>query len=100
QEMVNAAIAPLMPAESETQPAYVPLQKFREGVATQPSIVVLSVPAPYSDDGRYIRQWKIDESLPDATAAYVDWLIRKSGWTVTEREAPDKRVPIEARHVC
>ena len=100
QEMVNAAIAPLMPAESETQPAYVPLQKFREGVGTQPSIVVLPVPAPYSDDGRYIRQWKIDESLPDATAAYVHWLIKQSGWTVTEREAPDKRVPIEARHVC
>ncbi len=100
QEMVNAAMAPLMPAESETQPGYVPLQKFRAGVDTQPSIVVLPVPAPYSDDGRYIRQWKIDESLPDATAAYVHWLIKQSGWTVTEREAPDQRVPIEARHVC
>ncbi len=100
QEMVNAAMAPLMPAESETQPGYVPLQKFREDVDSQPSIVVLPVPAPYSDDGRYIRQWKIDESLPDATAAYVHWLIKESGWTVTEREAPNKRVPIEARHVC
>jgi ATP-dependent exoDNAse (exonuclease V) beta subunit len=100
QEMVNAAIAPLMPEESETQPAYVPLQKFRAGVDTQPAVVALPVPAPYSDDGRYIRQWKIEESLPDATAAYVDWLIKQSGWTVTEREAPDKRVPIEPRHVC
>jgi ATP-dependent exoDNAse (exonuclease V) beta subunit len=100
QDMVNAAIAPLMPEESETQPAYVPLQKFRESVDSQPSIVVLPVPAPYSDDGRYIRQWKIDESLPDATAAYVDWLIRQSGWKVTERETPARRVPIEARHVC
>jgi ATP-dependent helicase/nuclease subunit A len=100
QEMVNAAIAPLMPEESETQPSYVPLQKFREGVDSQPAVVVLPVPAPYSDDGRYIRQWKIDESLPDATAAYVDWLIKQSGWKVTEREAPDKRVAIEPRHVC
>jgi ATP-dependent exoDNAse (exonuclease V) beta subunit len=100
QEMVNAAIAPLMPVESDTQPAYVPLQKFRESIATQPSIVALPVPAPYSDDGRYIRQWKIEESLPDATAAFVHWLIKQSGWTVTEREAPEKRVPIEARHVC
>ena len=100
QEMVNAAMAPLMSAETDTQPAYVPLQKFRDGVETQPAIVALPVPAPYSDDGRYIRQWKIDESLPDATAAYVDWLIHQSGWTVTEREAPDKRVPIEARHIC
>src|SRR5579872_3824009 len=100
QDMVNAAIAPLMPEDSETQPAYVPLQKFRDSVDSQPSIVVLPVPAPYSDDGRFIRQWKIEDSLPDATAAYVDWLIRQSGWKVTEREAPDKRVPIEARHVC
>ena len=100
QDMVNAAIAPLMPNESQTQPAYVPLQKFRTGVDSQPSVVVLPVPAPYSDDGRFIRQWKIDESLPDATAAYVDWLIRQSGWTVTEREAAEKRVPIEPRHVC
>jgi ATP-dependent exoDNAse (exonuclease V) beta subunit len=100
QEMVNAAIAPLMPVESETQPGYVPLQKFRAGVESQPAIVVLPAPAPYSDDGRYIRQWKIDESLPDATAAYVHWLIKQSGWTATEREAPDKRVPIEPRHVC
>ncbi len=100
QEFVNAAMAPLMPEESETQPAYVPLQKFRAGVESQPAIVVLPVPAPYSDDGRYIRQWKIDESLPDATAAYVDWLVRHSGWTVTEREAPERRVPIEPRHVC
>ena len=29
QKMVNAALAPLMPAESETQPGYVPLKKFR-----------------------------------------------------------------------
>ncbi|HLX36192.1 MAG TPA: UvrD-helicase domain-containing protein [Candidatus Binataceae bacterium] len=100
QDMVNAAIAPLMPSESETQPAYVPLQKFRAGVDSQPAVVALPVPAPYSDDGRFIRQWKIDDSLPDATGAYVDWLIHHSGWTVTEREAPEKRVPIEPRHVC
>ncbi len=100
QEMVNAAMAPLMSEESETQPGYVPLQKFREGVESQPSIVVLPVPAPHSDDGRRVLQWKIDESLPDATAAFVSWLINQSGWTVTERDAPDKRVPIQPRHVC
>ncbi len=32
--------------------------------------------------------------------AFVEWLIGKSGWTVSEREQPDKWVPIEARHIC
>ena len=27
-------------------------------------------------------------------------LINKSGWTVTERERPGVRVPVQARHVC
>ena len=26
--------------------------------------------------------------------------MKKSGWTVTERHAPDRRVPLEARHIC
>ena len=30
----------------------------------------------------------IEQSLPDAVGAYVDWLVRQSGWTVTERRDP------------
>ena len=59
----------------------------------------LPVPRPYGDYGK-ITNYAIDESLPDAVGAFVDWLVHKSGWTVTEREHPDVRVPIEARHVC
>ena len=99
QGMVNAAFAPLMAAESDTQPAYVALERFREGVETQPSVVVLPVPAPYGDFGR-VTEWRIEESLPEAVAAFVEWLVAKSGWTVTEREAPEERVPIRPRHVC
>ena len=51
QAMVNAAFAPLMPSESPTQPAYSPLMPFRADCATQPSIVVLPVPAPYQRRG-------------------------------------------------
>src|SRR6185503_14068189 len=51
-----------------------------------------------------------EASLPNAVAAFVHWLIEKSGWTVTERDdgasglpegaARERRVPIQGRHVC
>jgi ATP-dependent exoDNAse (exonuclease V) beta subunit len=99
QSMVNAAFAPAMAVESPTQPAYVALEGFREDLAGQPAVVALPVPNPYNKYNR-ITDWSIDESLPDAIAAYVKWLVEASGWTVTEREAPDRRVPIRPRHVC
>src|SRR5208337_3670506 len=99
QTMVNAAFAPLMSEESGTQPAYAPLMPYRAEARTQPPIVVLPVPEPYGDYGRVV-DWKIDESLPEAIAAYARWLVHESGWTVTEREAPTVRVPIRPRHIC
>jgi len=99
QTMVNAAFAPLMSVESGTQPAYAPLMPYRAEPGTQPSIVVLPVPEPYGDYGRVV-DWRIDESLPEAIAAYARWLVHESGWTVTEREKPDERVPIRPRHIC
>jgi ATP-dependent exoDNAse (exonuclease V) beta subunit len=105
QEAVNSAFAPLMsgPAEGEglasQQARYVPLRPARTIETAQPTIVALPVPRPYSDYGK-IAAYKIEESLPDITGAFVDWLVRESGWTVTEREDPDKRVAIQPRHVC
>jgi ATP-dependent helicase/nuclease subunit A len=99
QQAVNAAFAPVMGDESSTQAHYVPLAPYRAGIKTQPAIVALPVPKPFSDYGTVVN-WKIDESLPEAVGAFVDWLVNQSGWTVTEREHPDVRVPIQARHVC
>jgi ATP-dependent helicase/nuclease subunit A len=99
QSMVNAAFAPEMAAESETQPAYVALEQYRPDCAGQPAIVAIPVPEPYGDYGR-ITKWKIDESLPEAIAAFARWVLDESGWTVTERDAPAERVPIRARHIC
>jgi ATP-dependent exoDNAse (exonuclease V) beta subunit len=99
QTMVNAAFAPLMSKESGTQPVYAPLMPYRTEPGTQPSIVVLPVPEPYGDYGRVV-DWKIEESIPEAIAAYARWLVYESGWTVTEREAPEVRVPIRPRHIC
>ncbi len=99
QGMINAAFAPLMPAETETQPAYVALEGFRPRFPAQPAIIALPVPRPYGDYGS-ITKWRIEESEADAIAAWIKWLVEASGWTVTEREAPERRVPIRPRHVC
>jgi ATP-dependent helicase/nuclease subunit A len=110
QQAVNAAFAQVMGATpnpapgagvkaGSTQARYVPLAPHRSGVESQPAIVALPVPAPYGDYGKIV-EWKIDETLPDGVAAFVDWLVRESGWTVTERERPDERVGIQPRHIC
>jgi ATP-dependent helicase/nuclease subunit A len=97
--MINAAFAPLMPADSPTQPGYAPLVSTRLDPDAQPSIVALPVPDPYGDFGR-VTDWRIEESLPDAIAAFAKWMVKESGWTVTEREAPERRVAIAPRHIC
>ena len=100
QSAVNASFEPVMSgSESGSQARYVPLEPFRPETQEQPSVVALPVPRPYGDY-RTIVQWKIEESFPDTVGAFVDWLIHKSGWTVVERDRPEQRVPIQARHVC
>ena len=110
QQAVNAAFSLVMGADTDpppgadpeprsTQARYVPLAPHRSSVDSQPAIIALPVPKPYGDYGKVV-DWRIDESLPDGVAAFVDWLVRESGWTVTEREHPDVRVPIRPRHVC
>ena len=93
QELVNAAFAPRIGS------TYVPLAPFRASHSSQPAVVALPVPAPYGDYGKIV-EWKIEQSLPDVIAAWIDWVVNKSGWTVTERERPDDPIPIEPRHFC
>jgi ATP-dependent exoDNAse (exonuclease V) beta subunit len=95
--MVNSALAPWM-KESETQAAYVPLNGARED-SPQPPILALPVPKPYGHYGK-ITNYAIDESLPKAVGAFVHWLLRVSGWRITESNKPAVLVPIEPRHVC
>jgi ATP-dependent exoDNAse (exonuclease V) beta subunit len=99
QRAVNAAFLPLMDGDPHRlQAQYVPLERCREDDPDQPSVVVLPVPEPYAQ--KFVAARAIEASLPDAVGAYVEWLIRDSGWTVTERRRPGTRVPIEARHIC
>jgi ATP-dependent exoDNAse (exonuclease V) beta subunit len=99
QRVVNAAFAPVMDGNVDTRQArYVPLEASRADETSQPSVVVLPVPRPYAQ--RFVAARAIEASLPDAVGAYVEWLVRHSGWTVTERRDPATRVPLEARHIC
>jgi ATP-dependent helicase/nuclease subunit A len=108
QELVNAAFAPLMPEaaspqgalapEARSQAEYVPLAPFREDPRSRPTIIALPVPKPYGDYKKIVH-WKIEESFPDAVGAFVDWLLRESGWTVTER-GRGEQVPIRSQHIC
>ena len=91
-----SASSPSSRSEPSTQADYVPLSPFREDPSDQPSIVALPVPKPYGAWRLTARA--IEESLPDAVGAFVEWLVTESGWTVTEHGGV--RVPVTARHVC
>ena len=128
QRLVNHAFAPLMGGDgpdgdngaagdgaagdgaardgAHGLPGYVPLAAHRADDAAQPAVVALPVPRPYGPWGRPTGR-AIEASLPDAVGAFVAWLVRESGWTVTEREARPSSgghetvpVPVEARHVA
>jgi ATP-dependent exoDNAse (exonuclease V) beta subunit len=98
QRAVNVAFASVMDGDVESMQAhYVPLEEARTDTS-QPSVVALPVPRPY---GRYsVSAMEIEKSLPSAIGAYVEWLVKDSGWTVTERRNPDVRVALEPRHIC
>jgi ATP-dependent helicase/nuclease subunit A len=99
QRAINAAFAPLITGDRETlQADYVQLLPRRPDVAGQPSLVALPVPEPYGR--RKVAAASIEASLPDAVGAFVDWLVRESGWKVSDRRREGALVPIEARHVC
>jgi ATP-dependent exoDNAse (exonuclease V) beta subunit len=96
---VNAAFQAVMDGDAHgLQARYVPLAPSRPDHLEQPSVVVLPVPEPYAQ--RYVAAKAIEQSLPDAVGAYVEWLVRTSNWTITERRDPTVRVPLEARHIC
>lgn len=98
QNFVNAAFAAKMDGNRKAlQADYVPLSPIRAQFTDQPSIVALSIPEPYGKARLAVSA--IEKSLPDAIGAFVDWVLNKSQWTVTERGG-EERVPVRARHIC
>lgn len=99
QAAVNAAFAPLMVASpGRGQAGYVALEAVREERAGQPTLVALPAPRLFGRASR-VTKTAVRESFPEAVGAFVEWLVTRSGWTVTDRDAPAP-VPLEARHVC
>ncbi|HXW94007.1 MAG TPA: UvrD-helicase domain-containing protein [Terriglobales bacterium] len=98
QALINRAFAPAMDGNADTlQAGYVPLSPFREDYPGQPSIVALPVPRPYK---RMFSMEAVEASLPDAIAAFVEWLVGHSGWTIATPGDPQNRVPLGPNHVC
>jgi ATP-dependent exoDNAse (exonuclease V) beta subunit len=95
QSFVNAAFEPAM-AATVADGQYVPLENWRPEITGQPTIIALPVPRPYNDRGNIVRS-SIDASLPEATGAFIDWLVNESGWKVEENKRP---VSIAPRHIC
>ena len=98
QQAINAAFAPEMTGDAATgQPDYVPLEEHATSSEPRPALVALPVPKPYGK--MKISRGAIEDNLHDAIAAFVEWLIRDSGWTVRDQE-DGARVPVSPRHVC
>jgi len=97
QEMVNAAFAPRMkggPARSQAD--YVALDRARSGARSRPAVIALPAPRLYGKGPR-VAPREVESSYADAVGAFVEWLVRSSGWTLPEKGA---EVPIEPRHIC
>ena len=98
QALINRAFAPYMDGNTEAlQAGYVPLSPFRRPCPGQPSIVALPVPRPYR---RKFSMEAVENCLPDAIAAFLEWLVTKSGWTIPTPGDPEKRIPIGPNHIC
>ena len=99
QQIVNAAFEAEMGGDAQSgQPEYVSLEEFRPAPDDQPSIVVLPVPRPYGLDA--VANYAIDACLPDTVAAFLDWLLKESRWTVCDPVNPDQRLALAPGHVC
>lgn len=96
QQFVNAAFETEMTGDAETGHAdWAPLAQHRLDDPGHPSVIVLPVPRPYKTR---IAKEAINRSLPDAIAAFVDWLVNRSGW---ERTLDDGRAaPLRARDIA
>jgi ATP-dependent helicase/nuclease subunit A len=95
QHCINAAFETEMTGDAASgQADWSPLEEHRDDVDGRPSVIVLPVPRPYKTR---IAKEAINQSLPDAIAAFIAWLVNESGWTVRE---DDEDVPVKARHIA
>lgn len=84
QQFVNAAFETEMTGDVESgQADWAPLERYREGVEGRPSVIVLPVPRPYKSR---LAKEAVNKCLPDAVAAFIDWLLNDSQWGFRARD--------------
>src|SRR5579863_6143484 len=99
QHLVNAAFQTDMQDDvAAGQAAYSPLYGETPAIPKQPSIVALPAPRPYGT--MRVSRAAIDGCLPETIVAFIEWLVRESGWKVRDPEAPAQLLPVSSRHVC
>ncbi len=76
---------------------YLPLGGGREPKAGQPNIIALPMPKPYGT--RNLSKARINECSPSTVAAFIEWLVNKSGYQVWDREEKAYR-SVQAGDVC
>ncbi len=99
QKAVNAAFATVMDGDPMTgQPSYVPLDQHAPPIGGQPSVIALPVGRPY---GWYrVTKRAVEAGLPDTVGAFIEWLIKDSGWRVRNPDKRGEEIPVLSRHVC
>ena len=81
QLAVNEAFSRAMGASSVGQARYVKLEPFRPKVGSQPSLIALSVPRPFSQWGK-VQKAAIEASTPNAVGAFIEFLLTERGQKV------------------
>jgi ATP-dependent exoDNAse (exonuclease V) beta subunit len=100
QEFVNASFAPEMTGDAASgQAQYSPLDDGAEAIEGQPSIVALPPPRPYGRNSKITKK-AINECLPDTIVAYVEWLLKESGWKVRDAADGGRLVPLQNQHIA
>ena len=99
QHSVNAAFYSEMEDDvAAGQAGYSPLHGDTPPIENQPNLIALPAPRPYGSTR--VSKMAIDACLPDTIVAFVEWLVRESGWKVRDLDDPKECVAVTAKHVC
>lgn len=99
QKLVNRAFAPVMTGDPHVLEArYAPLLPARADNSERPAVIALPIPKPHGKQRLTVAA--VEESTPAAVGAFLDWVLHKSGWKVTERDRRGEWVPVAPRHIC